>query len=274
MEKQVKHLRSVKELMDLKGRCAIVTGGSGYLGYTFSDALAEMGSDIVLVDINLAKMNMVAKEIREKWNVNVNVYECNLEDEVSNTALVEEINKLESVDILVNNAAFAGTSDLTGWVVPFHEQSLATWRRALEVNITSVFYFCQKISPLLKQSPCGSIINVSSIYGMSAPDYRLYEGVDGMGNPAAYSASKGAVIQLTRWLSTTLAPDVRVNAISPGGIFRNQADEFVDRYVNKTPLARMATEEDFKGIIAYLASDLSAYVTGQNFVIDGGWTVW
>jgi len=95
-----------------------------------------------------------------------------------------------------------------------------------------------------------------------------------MGNPAAYSASKGGLIQLTRWLATTIAPDIRVNCISPGGVWRNQPDEFVKRYEAKTPLRRMATEEDLKGIIAYLASDLSTYVTGQNIVVDGGWTAW
>ena len=94
-----------------------------------------------------------------------------------------------------------------------------------------------------------------------------------MGNPAAYSSSKGGLIQLTKWLSSTLAPDVRVNALSPGGIWRNQPTKFVERYESKTPLGRMGTEEDLKGIIAYLASDLSVYVTGQNIVVDGGWTV-
>ena len=95
-----------------------------------------------------------------------------------------------------------------------------------------------------------------------------------MGNPAAYSVSKGVLIQLTRWLSTTIAPDVRVNTVSPGGVFRNQPEQFVSKYEERTPLGRMATEEDFKGIIAYLASDLSKYVTGQNINIDGGWSAW
>ena len=95
-----------------------------------------------------------------------------------------------------------------------------------------------------------------------------------MGNPAAYAASKGGLLQLTRWLSTVVAPDVRVNAVSPGGVWRNQPAEFVKRFIDRTPLKRMATEEDFKGIIAYLSSDLSSYVTGQNIIVDGGWTVW
>ncbi len=125
----------------------------------------------------------------------------------------------------------------------------------------------------MKKNNNGSIINIASTYGIVGPDYSLYEGTE-MGNPAAYAASKGGLIQLTRWLSTTMAPNTRVNAVSPGGVFRHQPEKFVSRYEKRTPLARMATEEDFKGVIAFLAGDLSSYVTGQNIVIDGGWTTW
>ena len=131
----------------------------------------------------------------------------------------------------------------------------------------------QAFAPELRSAINGNIINITSIYGEQGPDWRLYEGTK-MGNPAAYSASKGGLAQLTRWLATTLAPDIRVNALSPGGIFRNQPNEFVDRYVNKTPLERMANESDFSGAIAFLASDLSAYMTGQILSIDGGFGVW
>ena len=142
----------------------------------------------------------------------------------------------------------------------------------MEVNLTAVFDLCQGVTPLLRASTGPNIINIASIYGHYGPDWSLYKGTT-MGNPAAYNASKGGLIQFTRWLATTLAPDVRVNAISPGGIFRNQPEIFVNRYKAKTPLGRMATEDDFRGIIAYLASDLSKYMTGQNLTVDGGWGV-
>ena len=157
--------------------------------------------------------------------------------------------------------------------VPFEEQSIDTWRRALEVNLIAVFELCQGLTPLLEAEKGASIINIGSIYGEYGPDWHLYESTN-MSNPAAYGASKGGIIQLTRWLATTLAPHVRVNTISPGGIFRNQPEKFVKRYEAKTPLGRMATEDDFRGVMAYLASDLSGYVTGQNFPVDGGWGVW
>ena len=147
-----------------------------------------------------------------------------------------------------------------------------TWRRALEVNLTAPFALIQSCVDLLKASK-GVVINMGSIYGVLGPDMNLYQGTS-MGNPAAYAASKGGLLQLTHWLATVLAPDIRVNMISPGGIFRHQPKDFCERYIQKTPLKRMATEEDLKGAIAYFATDLSLYVTGQNLLVDGGWTAW
>ena len=110
------------------------------------------------------------------------------------------------------------------------------------------------------------------MHGFRGPDWSLYENTN-MGNPAAYSASKSGLINLTSWLSKTVSPEVRVNAISPGGIFRDQPEIFVERYVKRTPLARMATEDDFRGAITFLATDLSLYVTGHNLIVDGGWSI-
>jgi NAD(P)-dependent dehydrogenase (short-subunit alcohol dehydrogenase family) len=186
------------------------------------------------------------------------------------TTLVERFGRL---DILVNCAALVGTSELKGWAVPFPEQRSDTWRLALEVNLTAAFVLVQACAGALATSGNGSVINMGSIYGMAGPDMGLYKDTP-LGNPAAYAASKGGLLQLTRYLATVLAPRVRVNAISPGGVWRNQPEAFHQRYVSRTPLGRMATEEDLKGAVAYLASDLSAYVTGHNLVVDGGWTAW
>ena len=200
--------------------------------------------------------------------------EADLEDESSYAGLSDTLAQaFGRLDILVNNAAFAGDAGLTGWAVPFEEQSAATWRRALEVNLTAAFELTRLLAPMLRKSGKGSVVNMASIYGVAAPDFSLYEGT-AMGNPAAYGASKGGLIQLTRYLSTALAPHVRVNAISPGGVRRGQPEEFQERYCERTPLGRMGREEDFKGAMAYLASDLSEYVTGQNLLVDGGWTAW
>ena len=146
-----------------------------------------------------------------------------------------------------------------------------TW--PLDVNLTAVFVLTQACTPELRRSGHGSVVTVGSTYGMVGPDWRIYEGTS-MGNAAGYAASKGGVIQLTRWMATTLAPDIRVNCLSPGGVFRDHPDSFRAAYEARTPLGRMATEEDYMGATLFLASDLSAYVTGQNLAVDGGWTAW
>jgi NAD(P)-dependent dehydrogenase (short-subunit alcohol dehydrogenase family) len=266
-------MSTIKELSNLSGRRALITGAKGGLGKVFADTLAELGSDLILVDFPGSSFQTLGRELSQRWGVSVEYYICDLEVQSQRTEL---INKLMAsglgLNILINNAAFVGTSVLQGWGVPFENQSIDTWRRALEVNLTAVFDISKGLSPLLKASKNGSIVNIASIYGMYGPDWSLYEGTS-MSNPAAYGASKGGLIQLTRWLATTIAPGVRVNSISPGGIFRNQPEEFIGRYEAKTPLGRMASEEDFRGAIAYLTSDLSMYVTGINLAVDGGWGV-
>jgi len=267
-------LTTLKELSNLQGRRALITGAAGNLGKVFADTLAELGSDLILVDLPGSNLEELSSVISEHWGVKVIARHCDLESSDQRDELINWVKKAEEpLHILINNAAFAGTTNLTGWTVPFEEQSLDTWRRALEVNLTSIFHICQGLTPLLKAVKGSSIVNIASIYGAYGPNWSLYEDTD-MSNPAAYGASKGGLIQLTRWLATTVAPEVRVNSISPGGIFRNQPEVFVQRYIEKTPLVRMATEDDFRGAIAYLTSDLSRYVTGQNLIVDGGWGTW
>jgi len=267
-------MNTINTLMSLKGRRALVTGATGALGQVMIDTLAELGADLVLVDRPEADFQGLTETLIKRWGGKVQHYHCDLEQQDQRTKLMDWLKSSgEGLNILVNNAAFVGTSGLQGWAVPFEDQTVETWRRALEVNLTAVFDLCQGLTPLLRAAKGGCIVNIASIYGEYGPDWSLYEGTS-MSNPAAYGASKGGLIQLTRWLATTIAPQVRVNAISPGGIARNQPEKFVQRYEAKTPLQRMATEDDFRGAVAYLASDLSCYVTGQNLAVDGGWGIW
>lgn len=267
-------MSTVQELMNLKGRRALITGATGGLGSGMADTLAEMGADLILVDRPGTDFAPLAASLQARWGVQVWHYHCDLEQNDQRLELLRLVqNEHTLLNILINNAAFVGASDLKGWATSFEEQTVETWRRALEVNLTAPFHLCQGLTPLLKRSPGASIINIGSIYGEYGPDWRLYENTS-MGNPAAYGASKGGLNQLTRWLATTLAPNIRVNAISPGGVFRNQPDVFVKRYESRTPLRRMGTEDDFRGAIAYLASDLSKYVGGQVLAVDGGWGIW
>ncbi len=263
-------MRSVRELMDLSGRVALVTGGVGHIGFAVADALAELGAAVVIVDREQTRCDECALELQARQGCSTLALGVDLACEEAVRHLPGRVARvLGRLDVLVNCAAFVGTSQAEGWNVPFEQQAASTWRQALEVNLTSVFCLTQSAAPLLRASTHGSVINVASIYGVYGPDMKLYEGT-GMNNPAAYAASKGGLIQFTRWCATVLAPDIRVNAVSPGGLYRGQHEDFVTRYVSKTPLRRMAVEEDLKGVVCFLASDLSAYVTGQNIIIDGG----
>lgn len=265
--------RPLKELGSLKGRWVVVTGGAGHLGRAMASAVLQSGASVVLLDQDESALKDAADRLHGDGDGRIETQRVNLESGAARSACSEALLTRHPVDVLVNNAGFVGDSQLGGWAVPFPQQSIETWRRAIEVNLTAPFHLAQLFSQSLGREGSGSIINISSIYGLLGPNMALYEGTE-MGNPAAYAASKGGLIQLTRWLATTLAPRIRVNSVSPGGIARNQPDSFVARYEALTPLARMGVEQDFGGVIAFLASDLSAWVTGQNIAVDGGWSAW
>jgi NAD(P)-dependent dehydrogenase (short-subunit alcohol dehydrogenase family) len=267
-------MKSLKELMDLSGRVALVTGGAGHIGVALCEALAELGANIVVLDLAREACSDVAARMNQAYGVQTLPLAVDLTNEQAVRSVPNLVlERFERLDILVNCAALVGTSELKGWATLFLEQSTDAWRLALEANLTAPFVLTQACAQALAASGHGSVINISSIYGMVGPDMGLYEDTS-LGNPAAYAVSKGGLLQLTRWLATVLAPEVRVNAVTVGGVWRNQPEAFHTRYVARTPLKRMATEEDVKGAVAYLASDLSAYVTGHNLVVDGGWTIW
>lgn len=245
-------MKSIEQLMNLSGRKAIVTGGKGHIGVAVCETLKELRAEVSILDLP----------------------ECDLKDEkITRESVRKKLASMKGLDILIHCAAYVGSSEIPGWAVPFEKQTVEAWDAALRVNLTAGFILAQECQESLTKSQNGNIIFFSSIYGMIGPDMGLYADTP-MANPAGYNASKGGLLQLTRYLSTVLAPHIRVNAISPGGVLRGQPEIFQKRYLAKTPLGRMATEEDLKGAVAYLASDLSQYVTGQNIVVDGGFTAW
>ena len=245
-------MKNIKQLINLKGRRALVTGGAGYIGRACCETLQELGAQVQVLDLP----------------------DCDLKDEKATRAFVcKTLQEMNGLDIFIHCAAYVGTTKRSGWAAPFEEQTVSAWDEAQRVNVTSAFVIVQEAKKALESSGYGSVILFDSIYGVVGPDMRLYEDTE-MHNPVGGCVSKGALLQLTRYLATFLAPKVRVNAISPGGVFRNQPAAFCERYVARTPLKRMATEEDMKGAVAYLASDLSQYVTGHNLLVDGGWTAW
>lgn len=268
-------MRTVKELMELRGRSAIVTGGAGHIGLAICETLMELGANVAVLDIDEEACNRRCEDLNKYgYDSRAIASSVDLSDiDMTRRTIEKTANKLGSLDIIIHSAAFVGTTKYPGWAVPFETQSIEAWDTAMRVNLSSVFIIAQAAQKAMSVSGNASIILISSIYGMVGPDNRIYEGTE-MVTPAAYAASKGGIIQMTKYLGTILAPRIRVNCITAGGVERGQAISFKDRYIKKTPLNRMAVEEDFKGAIAYLASGLSSYVTGTNLIVDGGWTAW
>ncbi len=267
-------MTTVASMLRLEGRKALITGGNGKIGQAAAATFLELGARVALVDLPAANFRSTAEQINGFTETDSLILEVDLADEVATREVVAQAGEeLGGIDIVVHSAAYVGTTAVPGWAVPFEEQQVKPWDAALRINLTAPFVIAQAARHLLKASGHGSVIFLASIYGLTGPDMRLYAGTR-MGNPAGYNASKGGLLQLMRYLATVLAPEIRVNAISPGGVWRSQPEEFVTRYSERTPLGRMAREEDLKGAFAYLASDLSQYVTGHNLVVDGGWTAW
>ena len=267
-------MRSVRELLNLGGRAALVTGGAGHIGLAVGEVLGELGATTAVLDLDEAGCRKRVEELSQSGRGRAVPIPCDLSDEFATRGAVRQaIHEMGALDIVIHCAAYVGTMPVPGWAVPFEQQTVEAWDAALRVNLTSAFTVVQEAKETLAASGRGSVILFSSIYGLVGPQMDLYADTS-MANPAGYGASKGGLLQLMRYLATVLAPRVRVNAISPGGVWRNQPETFHECYVSRTPLGRMATEEDLKGAVAYLASDLSAYVTGHNLVVDGGWTAW
>lgn len=266
------------ELFSLKNKTAIVTGALGLIGKEHCKALIEAGANVVVADIDEAKCGDFAKELQTNSlgaSLDVTKPESikNLRDKV--------LGKFGHIDILVNNAAindmFENPKAATEQSM-FENYPLELWQKSIDVNLTGVFLCSQILGTEMAKQNSGSIINIASTYGITAPDQSLYikeDGTQAFYKPPAYSATKGAVIMFTRYLASYWGKvGVRVNTLSPGGVENSQDEFFVEKYSAKTPLGRMAKPTDYKGALVFLASDASSYMTGANLVVDGGWTSW
>ena len=266
-------MKTLRELRDLRGRVALVTGGAGYLGHAFCEGLAELGAEVCILDISAARSRERIEALSQQFKNRFSTVTADISQEDEIGAAIDQVLAVHGrLDILVNNAAYPPDA-LPPDGRPLEQQGLGQWKANLDVMLTGTFLVTRACVPHLMQSDHPAVVNVASIYGLVGPDMSLYDGTD-MRNPAYYAAAKGGIVQLTRYLATTLAPKIRVNCIAPGGIWRDQPESFLQRYNARTPLGRMATEEDMKGALAFLASDLSQYVTGQIIAVDGGWTAW
>jgi NAD(P)-dependent dehydrogenase (short-subunit alcohol dehydrogenase family) len=267
---------SYKDLFDLNGKVAVVTGGAGILGQNFCMGLSELGANVAVVDINLDKASETAKIISNLHKGNIHGFACDVSDPSSVKEMVEEVvSEFGEINILHNNAA-CKSDNLDAFFAPFEEYTLDQWREIMSVNIDGMFLAAQAVgNQMIKQGKGGSIIQTSSIYGVMAPDQSIYEGsfyLDRKINtPAVYTTSKAAVIGLTKHLASYWADyDIRVNTLTPAGVESGQNDEFIKRYSARVPMNRMAGESEIVGALLYLASNASSYVTGQNIIVDGG----
>lgn len=262
----------------LAGRTAVVTGAAGLLGRRHCAALADAGARVVVVDLDLDACLAVAREIGPA----ALGYAADVTDAATLHALRDEVReRFGSIDVLVNNAALDDKVEAAGRATAptrFEDYPLEAWERALRVNVTGVFLCCQVLGAEMARAGRGSIVNVASTYALVAPDPSLYvrpDGVPAIHKSAAYPTTKAALLGLTRYLAAWWGTSgVRVNALSPGGVENGQEAWFVERYATRTPLARMARAGDYGGALVFLASDASAYMTGANLVVDGGFTAW
>jgi NAD(P)-dependent dehydrogenase (short-subunit alcohol dehydrogenase family) len=269
-----------KNLFDLSGKVAIVTGAVGILGQGFCRGLASFGAKLAVVDLDPDRCSAFAAELEGDYGTSALGVACDVADPASVARMVQQVvARFGAIDVLHNNAA-SKSADLDAFFASTEEYSLAEWRKIMSVNVDGMFLVAQAVgAQMLKQGRGGSIIQTASIYGLLSSDKRIYEGSFYLGrqisNPAVYSTSKAAVVGLTRYLAGNWGDaGIRVNALVPGGVESGQNDTFKARYAARVPLARMAKPDEMVGAVVYLASDASSYVTGQCLVVDGGLSAW
>ena len=229
---------------NFQNKIALVTGATGYLGRSFCREFSALGGDCILVDQDHEILKDFSNELKKNFSARSFSYTVDLLSTNSRNELNKRLQEdFGHIDILINNAAYTGDSNVKGWSERFEKQTLEAWNAALEVNLTSAFDIINSNINLFLSAENCSIINVSSIYGVLGPDMDLYSGTS-MGNPMGYGVTKAGLNQATRYLASILGPKIRVNSVSPGGIYRDQPSAFINRYVQKVPLKRMATELD------------------------------
>jgi 2-deoxy-D-gluconate 3-dehydrogenase len=286
-------MTKLPDLFNLSGRVAVVTGGAGLLWVEFCKTLAQAGAQVVIADIDGEAALTQAASLDQEWPVQAGTTRIGspraigVQTDVASPLSVRDLIKrtlaeFGRLDILVNSAAidpkFDPAHEATSRAVSsFEDFPLPVWQQAMDVNLTGMFLVCQAaVQPMLAQGK-GSIVNVCSIYGLVGPDQRVYQkpGQEPQYKPVYYSVTKAGVLGLTHYLATYyVGKNLRVNALTPGGVFNGHEETFVQAYSARTVLGRMAEKDEMNGALLFLASDASAYMTGGNLVVDGGWTAW
>ncbi len=270
-----------RNLFDLSGRVALITGGAGLIGTRIGRVLVANGARVILADLDGAVATRAAETVATESDGAAVGLACDVADPVSvRDAVAGVVRQWGGIDILFNNAASYG-GDVDAFFMSFENYALQTWRKVMSVNLDGAMLVAQAVgSHMVETGRAGSIVQTASIYGLVAPDQRLYEGSERLGKamslPAVYAVSKSGVVGLSRYLATYWAHSgIRVNTLVPGGVDAGATnDRFRENYAARVPLGRMAVSDDLAGAALFLAGDASSYMTGQELIVDGGWTTW
>ncbi len=270
-----------ENLFDVDQRVIIVTGGMGQLGRQFSLALLARGARVVVLDVTATLERIQQRYAEQVENPHLMFVQADITQRNSlETALEQVVDRWGAPYGLVNNAALDSPPNAPASENgPFESYPEESFDRVMEVNVKGALLCCQVFGAAMAEAGRGSIVNISSIYGLVSPDQRIYEFRRRDGStffkPVAYSVSKSALFNLTRYLATYWSGrGVRVNTLTFAGVFNNQSEEFLAEYTRRVPLGRMAREDEYNGAVIFLMSDASSYMTGSNLVLDGGWTAW
>jgi len=264
-------MTELEKIFNLKNKIAVVTGGLGILGTEYAKALLRAGCKVAVLDIVEPAPNHELMKFKKKYPLVFIKADISKREEVER-AFLRLKKTFGLASILINNAAI-DFPPVKGAKEIFENYPLEKWQKALDVNLTGMLICSQVFGGAMALSgKGGSIINISSTYGVVSPDQRIY---DGFVKPVAYSVTKSGVLNFTRYLATYWADkNVRVNTFTPAGVQGNQSPDFIKKYSQKVPLGRMAKKQEYNGVILFLASDASSYMTGSNLIVDGGWTAW
>lgn len=278
-------VKATVDLFRLDGRVGVITGGAGLLGMKHAEAVAEMGGFPVLLDIHEARLRTGVEHLRERFGPEPEGFQVDITDARAVCQVTEAILQSKGhIDILINNAAMTveSNSGKAGYFAPFEEYDVGLWEQALRVSLTGAFLCTQVIGKHMRERRSGVVLNIASDVGVISPDHRIYrpdpkDNYPGtpFNTPLSYAVAKAGLISLTRYLATYWAEyNIRVNALSPAGVYNNHDQRFVEKLTQLIPLGRMASPDEYKGAVIFLVSDASAFLTGFNVVMDGGRTAW
>lgn len=267
------------DTINLSGKTIFLTGASGLLGQKFSSDYLEAGAKVALVDFNEDGLNELAQKL-EASKENFIILPCDITNEAQVSETVQKaFDHFGEINVLHNNAAWKG-QNIERFFDPYEEFSLDVWNEIQNVNVNGLFLVSREVGKrMVEKGIKGSIIQTGSIYGVVAPDMRIYEGSEYLGrrisSPAVYSATKAAVVGLSKYLASYWGDKgIRVNTLIPGGVYTGQNETFFEKYSARVPLKRMADIKDISHAAIFLASDMSSYISGQELIVDGGLSCW